>query len=195
VTEQPYPILTLSADLGGSVGQQTGVFEMRKATVSERVRTGPLVDNGLSQAISAITRALDVDSLPSAGITINNNAGQHVWDIDAELIGADGDGQWGSSSDPADLNAGTATGGDRTQKAQVFLRYLEKASTDSFAPAELQYGEYAPSGFMPEDSVSVFIEDPENAVDRGSSSTTDISLTAVQTPDLSGALTGTQRLD
>jgi hypothetical protein len=189
---QPYPILEIDADFGGSLGQKTGRFEFRKSTVEETVRTGYLVDSALSNVIGLLSEYLPADEGARKGITLDAGGGQHVFEIDLTSLGAE-DGQWGYSNDPADLDQATATGGDRVQKMHVLMRYLTVASVDSFTPARLIYGEYATNGFMPQDHLPVFLEDPNILADREQATTFDGSLTLVETADLEQTLTGTQQ--
>jgi len=186
---QSYPILEIDATIEGTF--RTGRFEMRKATVDESIRTGPLVDNGFSQVLSAISEI--VDDVELDGITVNNGAGQRIWDIDFEINTGPDDGQWGYTSDDTVLNAASATGGDRYQKTQVLLNYLEKGQPDSMTPARLIYGGYAPDGIFSEDHVDVYIEDPGGEVRRDQSSSVPGSLTCVRTLDLSQPVSATER--
>jgi len=118
---QPYPILLIEAEIEGT--QRTGRFAMRKADVQGGIRTGPLVDNGFSQALAAISEITGDQQLD--GITINNGAGQRYWEIDLTVNDDGGDGQWGYTADESVLDSGSATAGDRYQKKQVLLNYLE----------------------------------------------------------------------
>jgi hypothetical protein len=190
---QEYPILEIDATFPQE-GQQTGVFEFRKADVVEKIRTGPLVENGFSQVLGAISEV--VEGVELDGISVNNGAGQRVWEIDIEgqfSTETETDGQWGASDDPTELSHVTATGGDRVQKAQVLLNFIETASTDSFSPARLIYGGFAPGGIMPSDHVDVYIEDPLARITRSDSSTFPSELTLVRTTDLSDPVSATQR--
>ncbi|GAA3882683.1 hypothetical protein [Haloarcula argentinensis] len=187
MTSQPYPIIEITGYVDGTY--RTGRFHLKKASVSEEIRTGQLVTNGFSQALSAISRV--VDDVQLDGISIGNGAGQRVWQIDAELNGVE-DGQWGYSDDPSVLDAGSATGGDRIQKGEVLLNYLE-SGTDSLTPARLIYGGFSPGGIMPDDSVSVYIEDPSVDIRRSDSSTAPVSLTCVRTMDLNNPVSATEQ--
>ncbi|MUV50981.1 hypothetical protein [Haloarcula sp. CBA1122] len=186
---QEYPILQIEAEIEGA--QRTGRFEMRKAEVQGGIRTGPLVDNGFSQALAAISEIIGEQQLD--GITVNNGAGQRYWELDVEIRDDGDDGQWGYTADESVLDSGSATAGDRYQKKQVLLNYLEKGEPDSMTPARLIYGGYAPDGIMPEDYVNVYIEDPQGSVDRDKSSTVPMSLTCIRTLDLSEAVSATER--
>lgn len=187
MTAQDYPIIEITGYVGGTY--RTGKFHLPKSNTEEKIRTGQLVSNGFSQALSAISKVIDDVQLD--GISIGNGAGQRVWQIDAELTGGE-DGQWGYSSDPSVLDAGSATGGDRTQKAQVLLNYLE-TGTDSLTPAKLTYGGYSPDGFLPKDEVIIYIEDPSVNINRGESSTAPLSMTCVRTQDLSQPISATEQ--
>ncbi|WP_336358986.1 hypothetical protein [Haloarcula sp. CGMCC 1.6347] len=185
---QPYPILEIDATIEGT--QRTGRFEMRKASVDEAIRTGPLVDNGFSQVLSAISQV--VDDVQLDGITVNNGAGERIWDIELE-INTGPDGQWGYTDDDSVLNAASATGGDRQQKTEVLLNYLEKGQPDSMTPARLIYGGYAPGGIFKADHANVYIEDPGGEVRRDESTIVPGSLTCVRTQDLSQPVSATER--
>ncbi|EMA19005.1 hypothetical protein [Haloarcula argentinensis] len=187
MTAQSYPIIEITGYVDGTY--RTGKFHLPKSTVEEIIRTGQLVSNGFSQALSAISRV--VDDVQLDGISIDNGAGQRVWQIDAELNCVE-DGQWGYSDDASVLDPGSATGGDRIQKAEVLLNYLE-TGTDSLTPAKLIYGGYSPGGFMPQDGVDVYIEDPSVDIRQSDSSTAPLSLTCVRTQDLSQPMSGTEQ--
>lgn len=187
MVNQDYPIIEIDSYVEGEF--RTGRFELPKATVEELIRTGQLVSNGFSQALSALSQV--VDDVQLDGISIDNGAGQRVWEIDAELNGVE-DGQWGYSDDPSVLDAGSATGGDRIQKGEVLLNYLE-SGTDSLTPARLIYGGFSPGGIMPEDYVSVYIEDPSVDVRRSDSTTAPVSLTCVRTMDLNNPVSATEQ--
>ncbi|GAB6863216.1 hypothetical protein ACFR97_10280 [Haloplanus litoreus] len=189
---QPHPILEIDADFGGSLGQQTGRFEFRKATVEETVRTGYLVDSALSDVIGLLSEYLPTDDGARKGITIDAGGGQHVFEVDITSLGAE-DGQWGYSNDETVLDQATATGGDRVQKMHVLMRYLTIGSVDSFTPARLIYGEYAPGGVMPQDHLPVFLEDPNILADRETATSFDGSITFVETTALDQTLSGTQQ--
>jgi len=189
---QPHPILEIDADFGGTLGQQTGRFEFRKATVEETVRTGYLVDSALSDVIGLLSEYLPGDDGARKGITVDAGGGQHVFEVDLTSLGAE-DGQWGYSNDPADLDQATATGGDRVQKMHVLMRYLTVGNVDSFTPARLIYGEYSPDGFMPQDHLPVFLEDPNLLADRSEATVFDGSITFVETADLDQVLSGSQQ--
>ncbi|WP_434531050.1 hypothetical protein ACODNH_05405 [Haloarcula sp. NS06] len=186
---QPYPILEIEAEIEGT--QRTGRFEMRKSDVQGGIRTGPLVDSGFSQALAAISEIIGEQQLD--GITINNGAGQRYWEIDLEVRDEGDDGQWGYTADESVLDSGSASGGDKYQKKQILLNYLEKGEPDSMTPARLIYGGYAPDGIMPEDHVDVYIEDPQGDLNRNESSTIPMSLTCIRTLDLSEPVSATER--
>lgn len=190
---QDYPIIEIDADFGGSIGEVTGRFELRKANVEEVTRTGKLVDNAFSQVLSLLSEYLPIDLDGRKGITIDAGGGQHTFEIDFEGL-SDPDGQWGYTADTSVLDQASATGGDRIQKMQVFQRYIGVAKVHSLSPARLIYGEYAPNGFMPRDHVDVYFEDPNLLADRSEASTYDGSMTLVETIDFStNTLSGTQQ--
>lgn len=182
---QGYPIIEIDADFGGTIGQVTGRFEIKKATVSENTRTGYLVDSAFSQVIGLLAEYLPVDDTARKGITIDVGGGQHIFEIEFEGLGEE-DGQWGYSADTAVLDQATATGGDRVQKVQVLQRYINVAEVHSLSPARLIYGEWAPGGIMPRDHVPVYFEDPGLVSSREEAATFDGSTTLVETLDLSG---------
>jgi len=194
VTAQNYPILEIDATIGRSIGQVTGTFELRKSSVETGVRTGPLVENQFATLITQLGNIFDGGEAGRRGITLDGGGGQHYYELDLEGIGED-DGQWGYSNDADVLDEATATGGDRVQKVQVLMNYLRKGQPNSFTPARLKYGEYAPSGVMPEDHLDVYIEDPNAVVDRGEASVFTSSLTLIETVDLGEAITETARTD
>lgn len=186
-----YPILEIDAEFGGSIGQVTGIFEMPKSTVEQGVRTGPLVNNEFSTLVTMVLDAIDDGGSGRAGVTIDNGGGQFYTDIDLEGIG-ESDGQWGYSPDPDVFDEATATGGDRTQKAQVLINYIRHTSPDSLVPARLKYGEFHPDGAI-EDHLDVYIEDPTMIVSRDTSSVYEGSLTLIETVDLTDPITETDR--
>ncbi|WP_135302637.1 hypothetical protein [Haloarcula amylovorans] len=191
---QSYPIIEITTHFGGSLGEKTGRFEFRKASVNEQIRTGLLAENSFSQALGALNEFFTDGTANRIGISADVGGGQHLFEINLESLGAD-DGQWGYTDDTGTLNEATATGGNREQKAQVFLNYLRKGSPDSLHPATLIYGEYSPSGIMSEDSLPVYFEDPEMNVSRDQSSVFEGSLTAIETLDVSEAATRRETTD
>lgn len=189
---QSYPIFKITATLP-TVGQQTGVFEMKKATATETIRTGFLVENRFADVFASLGDIVNDDQGGRRGINVDAGGGQHVIEVDAEIRSGD-DGQWGYSSNTNTLDEGTASGGDRTQKAQVLQNYLLYASPDSITPATLEYGERAPGGEMP--TLDVYVEDPSIRIPRDQSTTAAFSARFISTIDLSdNAVTSLARTD
>lgn len=187
---QDYPILEIDAEFV-SQGNVTGVFEMRKATVEETTRTGYLVSSG-SQIIGALSEIFADGEPTRKNFSVDFGGGQHAFEIDFVSLGAD-DGQWGRTNDTSVIDEPSATGGDRIQKSNILHNYIRHANSDSFTPARLKYGEWAPNGVMPADYLSVAIEDPNALSDRETSSVIDGSLTLVETVDLQQTLTGVKQ--
>jgi len=188
---QDYPIFEIDATFP-RVGQKTGVFEFKKATVEPQIRTGYLVENRLSDALGALGGLTDEGG--RKGITVDTGGGQHVNEVRFETL-SEQDGQWGYDSGTT-LDEATASDGDRIQKAQIFNHYLIRASPDSFTPARLKYGEWAPGGVMPRDHLDVYLEEPSFTIDREKSSRINGSIRFVSTVDLSiKAPTGTERTE
>jgi hypothetical protein len=183
-----YPIFELEASFPGSTGTKTGRFEFKKATVVERIRTGLLVDNGFDDLLGGLSQFVDGMS-GRQGISLDSGGGQHVYEIDLQSLGAV-DGQWGYTDDRDTLGIATATGGDRIQKMQVLNNYLRYGTPDSENPATLIYGEYGPDGQFGE-GISVVPESPEVTAARDESSVYDVSITLIDTLDLSDAISST----
>jgi len=178
---QDYPIFEITADFPER-GSTTGRFEFKKATPEPTIRTGKLVDDRFSNVAGALGAVSGEGGRKDA--TVDVGGGRHLNRIRVtSLTGYDG--QWGYTDDAGVTNAASASGGDRIQKAQVFNRYLLYASPDSFSPATLEYGEYAPGGFMPEGALDVFVEDPTWSLPRDESSSFVGELNFVSTIDLS----------
>lgn len=154
------------------------------------VRTGPLVDNAFSSVIGLLSEYLDIPG-GRKGVTVDIGGGQHIWEIDLVSLGAP-DGQWGYTDDTTVVDEATATGADRRVKQNVLMNYIVTASIDSFTPARLYYGEYAPNGEIAEHA-SVYFEDPNVLCDRDEASTFDASMTLVETLSLDQTLTGGQQ--
>lgn len=190
MTAQPYPILEIDATFP-DLGEKTGVFEFRKSTVEEGVRTGPIVAGAFSELLSVLSQ-ITGDGAGRQGITIDPGGGQSFTEIDMESIGDD-DGQWGYSNDAGVLDQATATGGDRVQKVQIFKNYLRYGSPDSLTPGRLKYGEWAPNGVMPDDYLDVYVEDPNALLDREQSSVLTGGLTLIETTDLTEVVSGEER--
>lgn len=179
---QDYPIFEVDADIPG-VGASTGIFELKKATVRPRIRTGLLVKDRFSDVLAYFGDLAGDDGGGRRGVNVDAGGGQHAIEVDVEIRSGD-DGQWGYSSDTNTLDAGTASGGDRIQKAQVFNNYLVHSSPDSFAPATLRYGEYAPGGENEQGALDVIVEDPEFTIPRDKSTTAQFSATFISTVDI-----------
>ncbi|MEA5387127.1 hypothetical protein VB779_08700 [Haloarculaceae archaeon H-GB11] len=189
---QEYPILKITADFP-SRGLTTGTFAFKKCSVSEKTRTGYLVSGG-SQIYGLLSEIPGLDLPNNVSPTVNVGGGQHAFELSGEIITSEADGQWGRTDDATTLDETTATGGTRAQKSNVFHNYMRYSNNDSFVPAELIYGEWSPGGVMPEDSLSVAIEDPETSIDRETSSVMNNSLTVVETLDLQDVFTGDTRM-
>jgi len=186
---QDYPILTITADIPG-VGTKTAELHMSKATVRPQIRTGLLVEDRFSQVSGVLAELAEDDKGSRKGVSVDAGGGQHIVEVDHELkTGADD--QWGYTSDTSTSDAGTASGGDKIQKAQVFLNYLLHSSPDSFGPATLDYGMRASAGDLP--PLDVTVEDPTFTLPRDEASTFMLSVTFVSTIDLGEAVTAIAR--
>lgn len=178
---QDYPVFEITATFPNA-RQRTGRFEFKKATVESGIRTGYLVENKLSDVLGTLGNLAGEGN--RKGITVDTGGGQHYNEVDMSSLSAE-DGQWGYSTDPTVLDEATATGGDRIQKKQIFNHYLIRASPDSFTPARLEYGEWAPNGVMPQDHIPVYIEDPSFRIPKDESSSMTGNLRFISTIDLS----------
>lgn len=179
---QDYPIFEITATFP-SVGQRTGRFEFKKATIEAGIETGYLVDDGFSDIAGILADLAGSEDGSRRGITVDTGGGRHVNEVDFTLRTGD-DGQWGYSADTNTLDEATASGGDRLQKIQVFNRYLMFASPDSFTPATLELGEYAPGGVMPTSGLDVYLEGPSFTRPRDESTTASGNIRFISTIDL-----------
>ncbi|QLH78670.1 hypothetical protein HZS55_15850 [Halosimplex rubrum] len=183
---QDYPILEIDAQFP-TVGEVTGVFEFRKSTVSEGVRTKQFLNNNFDQALSIISEFYDevtASNTPARrGYYEDLGGGQHYFEIDLVSLGAE-DGQWGCDPDPTEADEATVTGGDREQKVNVWNNYLMHSTPDSRTPARLKWGGYAPGGIMSRDYVPVMFENPNLTAARDESSTFSQSLICIDVFDM-----------
>lgn len=186
---QPYPILEIDADFGD--GQVTGIFHVVNATVEETTRTGYLVDSGLSTTLALFNSLTEDGASNRKGVKFGAGGGQHVFEIDLSTW-TGSTNQWGSTSDDTVVSESSATGADRITQMNIFQNYLRVASTDSFTPARLQYGQYDPDGVL-EDHLKVAIESPTFVVDRETSSVVEGSITLVEVADLTQTQDAQQR--
>lgn len=191
MTVQPYPIIEIDASFK-QLGEKTCEFHFVKSDVNEGIRTGPLTEGALSNLLGAL-RELN-DGSTRKGISLSSGGGVHYVDISFESLGEQ-DGQWGYSDDPNTLDAATATGGDREQKANVWNNTLRHSSPDSLQPARLKWGEWAPNGVMPQDHLSVYLEDPEMRVPKSGSTSFEGDLMCLETADVDRLLHGQRRTE
>jgi len=191
---QDFPIFEITADLP-RLGIKTGRFCCRKATVRTQIRTGLLVEDRFSDIFATFGNTAGDDGGGRRGVNVDAGGGQFIIECDA-VIRSGEDGQWGYSSDTSLVDAGTASGGDRVQKSQIFNNYLIHARPDSFTPARLEYGEYHPDGEIEQGALDVIVENPEFTIPRDKSTTAQFSATFVSTVDLSNnAVTSLARVD
>jgi hypothetical protein len=183
---QEHPILEIDANFP-TVGEVTGVFEFRKSTVQEGIRTEQFLNNNFDQALSIITEhfnEVSASNMPARrGLYEDLGGGQHYFEIDLVSLGKF-DGQWGYDADTSVADEATASGGDRIQKVQVFNNYLMHSTPDSRTPARLRFGGYAPGGIMNRDHVPVLIENPQLTTNRDESSTFTESLVCIDVFDV-----------
>ncbi|WP_435346032.1 hypothetical protein [Haloarchaeobius sp. HRN-SO-5] len=192
-----HPALEIDADFGS--GTTTGMFEFPGGLsdgggfeVELQGRTGPLVNNQLSQVYSFLTEVTGVGESGRKGVTVDFGGGEFAVQIsgdlwDGEMSTRSGTAQWGSSTDPGTLNQSTATGASAEQKMQVFMEYWRYASIGSLTPARLTLGEYHPNGVL-ESPLGVVIEQPQVAINSQRAGVADIQLSLVETVTLDGAL-------
>ncbi|QLK25406.1 hypothetical protein HYG81_15130 [Natrinema zhouii] len=188
--------LTIPANFGS--GSVEGVFEaFTNPTDTDEVRTGYLLDNSFDQALAILQGLLEDGEPDRKGIHLDLGGGQHAIDLRADVTSdatpdENGDPlQWGSSSDPAQFSATTATGGTALQKVQVFQHYVRVAGTDSLTPATLEYGEYSSSGVL--EPLDVVFEQP--SFERQSSDKYQFSAAFVETVDLGRSLDGSKQTE
>ncbi|MFC6765439.1 hypothetical protein [Natrinema soli] len=188
--------LTIPADFGNSTVE--GVFEaFVNPQDDDEVRTGYLLDSGLDQAL-AILRGLLEDGEPDRkGIHLDLGGGTHAIGLRADVNSEateDENGnvlQWGSSNDPTQFSATTATGGTALQKTQIFQHYTRVAGADSLTPATLEYGEYSTDGVL--EPLDVVFEQPK--FERKSADTYQFTGTFVETVDLNRSLDGSKQTE
>lgn len=176
---QDYPILEMTASFP-NLGTKTGEFHFKKASTTEGVRTGYLVESGFDNLLGAISRLRGGDQAGRKGVSIDTGGGQHYIEIDLRSLSAE-DGQWGYTDDASVIDNATATGGDRFQKQNVLNNYLRYGTFDSANPAHLIYGEYAPGGVMVDDFLNVMVEEPNVGIPREEASTFRGTLTLIDT--------------
>jgi len=188
--------LTIPADFGS--GTVEGVFEAFVNPEDEdEVRTGYLLDNSFDEALSILRGLLEEGEPDRKGVHLDLGGGTHAVSLTADVnSGAteDEDGnalQWGSSSDPSEFSATTATGATALRKAQVFQHYTRVGGSDSLTPATLEYGEYSEDGVL--EPLAVVFEQP--SFTRQSSDKYSFSATFVETVDLGRSLDGSKQTE
>ncbi|WP_137288827.1 hypothetical protein [Natronorubrum halophilum] len=188
--------ITIEADFGG--GGTTGVFEaFVNPDDTDEVRTGYLLEDSFNQTLSILRGLLEEGEADRKGVHLDLGGGQHAVSLTAEVNSGptpDSDGgvlQWGSSADPEQFDATTATGATALQKTQIFQHYARVGGSDSLTPATLEYGEYTTDGVL--EPLDVVFETPK--FERQSSDKYRFSGTFVETVDLSRALDGSKQTE
>lgn len=172
--------LEVSADVDGDGTAEDATFWLgEQMQLTPQVETQDLIAQAGTNALSFIDWATGGDS-GRGGINFNFGGGVAATEISFVLPAGDASLSWGdgSSDDAAD-----ATGSDVLHQLSVWDRYMDRAETDSLAPATLSWGMYSSSGVY--DPKQVAIQNPTATFDvREQASTFDGSVTLVSVRDL-----------
>ena len=188
--------ITIPADFGNWTVE--GVFEaFTNPSDEDEVRTGYLLQDGFDQALAILQGLLEDGEPDRKGVHLDLGGGTHAITLQADVTtdptpDENGDPlQWGSSSDPSQFDATTATGATAMRKAQIFQHYVRVTGSDSLTPATLEYGEYTEGGVL--EPLDVVFEQP--SFERQSADKYRFSATFVETVDLGRSLDGSKQTE
>lgn len=209
-------ILEITADADNDGNKEDGRFHLvGNASVTQQVNSDYVFGGG-SKAASAVNAALGrIQTIPGGAprqqFFFDVGAGSNIFEM--QFMGwkgaTDSDGnslQWGNTG-----NGGTetdATGEGPTVQLQVFQRYLQYATTDSFAPAVLHWGEYTDGTYKDGTAIAacngnagrfgnpkqVAMIGPRNTHAAQDYSTFDGTFTAIEVIDLTNAIDGQEQV-
>ncbi len=196
-----YPTLSITADFGGSIGEQTGIFELISGTdsapriVEDGIQTDFIADSAAGSLLSVLTDVLSGDQGDRKGIHLDAGTGEHYFDLSFVLDNTtkrDGSyPQWGSTADTTVRRIDSATGADPLAQEAVLTAYLRYGTTGSTTPATLEWGEYAADGLA--DPVDVAIRSASITEDSRDPGTLDGSLSLVETQSVADTIDAIDR--